>query len=341
MPNNMTITERNYDWLTTLDKLNLKNKSVMLIGGGEISKQYLKALLRLKISNITVITKTGKQIRDFCNSTKIDLLTGGFEKNLPLCGINDLVIVTTPIPLLISATKSAIAAGNKNILIEKPGSLYRKKLLPLMSSKVKIRIAYNRIVYPNFYKLKTLIEKDGGITSCRFTFTEWLNRIDLTKYQKDEYQFWGISNSLHVISMAMELIGMPKKLSTQKNGLLKWHKSGAIFVGSGISTKNIPFSYHADWGSGGRWGIEIMTKENLYQLKPLEELYVMPKYSGEKHRISFKATFPDTKPGLVEEIALMLNPNMEKKISLMTVRKAAAYNELAEKIFGYKQNKQC
>ena len=262
-------------------------------------------------------------------------MIGGFENNLSSCKSKDLVIIATPTPLLMSATKIVIKGGNKNILIEKPGSLYHKELSSLKSNKVKIRIAYNRIVYPNFYNLKALIEKEGGITSCRFTFTEWLNRIDFTKYQKDEYQFWGISNSLHVISMAMELIGMPKKLSPHRSGFLKWHKSGSIFVGSGISEKNIPFSYHADWGSGGRWGIEIMTKENSYHLVPLEDLYVTPKYSTERLRVPFKAAFNNLKPGLAEEIALMLQPNIEKKIPLVTPQKAAAYNKLAEKIFGY------
>ena len=332
----MNTTKKNYQWLTNLDKLNLSKKSVLLIGGGEISKQYLISLLRLNISDITVISKTGNQIKDFCSSNNISLLTGGFEKNLPSCDPKDLVIIATTIPLLIPATKLAIKTGNKNILVEKPGSLYYKKLLSLKSESVKIRIAYNRIAYANFHYLKTLIEQEGGITSCRFTFTEWLDRIDFNKYEKDEYEFLGISNSLHLISMAMELIGMPKKLSPYTTGSLKWHKSGSIFVGSGISEKNIPFSYHADWGSGGRWGIEIMTKENLYQLIPLEDLYVTPKYSTNSHRVSFDTAFTDTKPGITEEIALMLEPKMEKKIPLVTIQKAIKYNKLAKKIFGYK-----
>ncbi len=331
----MSSIKKKYDWLIHLDRLDLRKKSILLIGGGEISKQYLIALLRLKISDIIVITKTGNQIKDFCITNKITLLTGGFEKNLKSCGTKDLVIIATPIPQLISATKLAIKVGNKNILIEKPGSLYHKKLLSLNSSSIKIRIAYNRIVYPNFYYLKTLIEKEGGITSCKFTFTEWLDRIDFSKYEKDEYELLGISNSLHLISMVMELIGMPKKLSSYTSGFLNWHKSGSIFVGSGISEKNIPFSYHADWGSGGRWGIEIMTRENMYQLIPLEGLNATPKYSTKSHPISFETSFPDTKPGLAEEIALMLKPDMEKKIPLMTTQKAISYNKLAKKIFGY------
>ena len=61
------------------------------------------------------------------------------------------------------------------------------------------------------------------------------------------YSRWGISNSLHVISMAMELIGMPKDISIHQFGKLDWYPSGSVFVGNGISRNDMPFSYHADW----------------------------------------------------------------------------------------------
>lgn len=335
MFNNLNSAEKQYSWITNLQNLDFRNKSILIVGGGEIAKQYLIALLKLNITDITVISNTGKSIETFCKDNRLNLLVGGFEKNLPLCKKKDLVIIATPISLLIKATKMAIKLGNKNILVEKPGSLYHDQLTSLNTKKSRIRIAYNRIAYPNFYKLKTLIQKDGGITSCRFTFTEWINRIPFSKYPKEEYDFWGISNSLHVISMALELIGMPKKLFTTKSGFLKWHRTGAIFVGSGISKNNIPFSYHADWSSGGRWGIEIMTKENMYQLISLEELYCIPKFSTTKTPIIFKTSFSDTKPGLAEEISLMLSPKIEKNIPLITPQQAATYNKLAAKIFGY------
>ncbi len=328
--------DQSYTWLTKINELNLQKKSVLIIGSGYITEQYIHSLLKFKISDITIITKTGNSIQKLCASNNIKLLTGGFEK-INYTKKHDLVIIATPISLLIPATEFALDIGNENILIEKPGSLYYEELIKLSKkNKTKrIRVAYNRLVYTNFYKLKSLIEKEGGITSCRFTFTEWLDRIDFTKYPKEEYTFWGISNSLHVITMAMELIGMPKKLSVHKRGTLKWHKSGSIFVGNGVSIKNTPFSFHADWGSGGRWGIEIMTKESLYELIPLEELYVTPKYSTKRDKVQFKPAFSDTKPGISEEIALMFNPKMEKNIPLMTLSKSAKYNKLAEKIFGY------
>lgn len=330
--------EKYYEWLTKINKLNFQDKSILLIGGGEISEQYVEALVKLKITDITILTKTGKSIKSVFKN-KINIITGGFEKS-KYNKKHDLVIITTPIPLLLEATKFALNMGNNNILIEKPGSLFYKKLNTIANKtrNKRIRIAYNRIAYSNFYKLKSLIQKEGGISSCRFTFTEWLDRINFNKYEKEEYTCWGISNSLHVITMAMELIGMPKRISSLNHGKLKWHKTGSVFVGNGISEKNVPFSYHADWGSGGRWGIEIMTPENLYELIPLEELWVTPKYTTKKKQVKFDIAFNRVKQGLAEEIALMLSPEIEKKIPLVTLKKASQYNKLAEKIFGYSSN---
>jgi len=225
----------------------------------------------------------------------------------------------------------------KNILIEKPGSLYYQELEEITKyiKNENIRIGYNRLAYPNFFKLKQLIEDDDGITSCRFTFTERISNIDFGKKNSSVYNRWGISNSLHVITMAMELMGMPKEIYPHQYGRLEWHESGSIFVGSGISEKGIPFSYHADWGSGGRWGIEVNTKKNSYQLIPLEDLFVSPKNEGAWKKVNFDLAFPDLKQGIAEEIAIMLEENSQHKDILLSLEKAIKYNKLAELIFDY------
>ena len=326
-----------YEWLTKIGNLNFDGKSVLIIGGSELVKQYIEALSKMNVLDITVITKTGKKINDFCNKMDVKLLTGGYEENLEKMNKMDLVIVSTPIPLTISAAKLALKNGQTNILIEKPGSLYHKELLGLAeeAKAQSVRVGYNRLVYPNLHKLKKLVEKEGGITSCRFTFTERLSNMDFENYDKGVLSRWGISNSLHVITMALELIGMPNEIFPYQYGSLDWHKSGSIFVGTGISEKNIPFSYHADWGSGGRWGVEVNTKENSYQLIPLEEINVCKKDTDSWNKISYDMAYTDIKEGVAEEIAVMLDDNNSQKLELPTLEKAAEYNKVAEKIFGY------
>jgi len=334
------LTEISYDWITNIDALKFDDKSVLIIGAGEMAKQYSLALSKMNIKNVTIISKSQKKYSEFSNKFKFQILDGGFEKQLPSVSKKDLVIVATPTPLLIPATKLAIECGQITILVEKPGSLYHKELSSLIK-KIKtqrVRIAYNRLLYPSFQKLKSLVEEDGRISSCRFNFTEWIHRIPLERYQKDEYERWGISNSLHVISMAIELIGMPQKISTYQYGKLDWHQAGSIFVGSGISEKNIPFSYHADWGGGGRWEVEVITKKNIYRLVPLEDLYVCTVGSVNWEKIPLKIAYPDVKAGIAEEIAVMLSDDIEDKIEMVSIDKAVEFNNLAERIFGYDSN---
>ena len=326
-----------YEKLANIDSNNFQNKSVLIIGSGYIALEYVKALKKLKIKNIEILSKSENNLDNKVLS-EYKIIFGGFEKKINLIEKKDLTIIATPINLLVKAATLAIKSGQENILIEKPGSLFKTDLIILekLIKKQKIRIAYNRLFYPNFQKLKILTEMDGGITSCKFDFTEWVHTIPFGKYKKDVYRRWGISNSLHVISMAMELIGMPKKITTNQHGNLKWHPTGSIFVGNGVSEKNIPFSYHANWEGVGRWGIEVVTKKNIYRLSPLEKLFVLKKGTTEWKEIQIKNIFPKIKMGLAEEIVIMLDDALEKQLKMVTIKRAIEYNKLAEKIFAYK-----
>ena len=320
-----------YDWVTNIKSLNLKSKSVLIVGFGYMGQEYYKGLVEMGIKDVSVISLSNIE-------KEKNIVIGTYEK-ISKYGKKDLVILALPTKLLVPAAKIAIKHGQKNILIEKPGALNQKELEKIKKSKnVHIKIAYNRLFYPNLHKLKKLIQQDGGITSCNFSFTEWIHKLELKKYDSEVLEKWGIQNSLHVISMAIDLIGMPKKISTNRKGSLKWHSKGNIFVGNGISENNIPFTFNADWGSGGRWGIDIITKNNWYRLSPLETLQVCPKKSTNWKEVLFKKSFPNVKQGVCEEIAYMLDPKIQKKNEFIPIEKAIKLIKLANKIFGYSQN---
>lgn len=137
--------------------------------------------------------------------------------------------------------------------------------------------------------------------------------------------------------MAHDLIGLPKEMRTYRFGELDWHPSGNRFVGAGVTHENIPFSYHADWSSAGRWGIEVMTPENAYRLISLEQLYRCKRGTFNWDIIETISAFPEVKQGIAEEVAIMLAPELEETIPLVTPEKAAEYTELAEVILGYSQ----
>ena len=328
--------EEFYEWLVDINKLDFKDKSVLILGSGKIADQYAFALQKMNVKNITVISRKGIENDHIKYSLGVRILDDGFEKHLPNFEKQDLVIVALPTESLLKASEMALESGQTNILIEKPASLEPEKLelLKKYEKNSKIRIGYNRLLYPNFHKLKQLVKDDDGISSVKFTFTEWTDMINFSDYNEKTLKYWGIQNSLHVISMVIDLIGDFKQMSSFTSGKLDWHPSGSCFVGSGISEKNIPFSYHANWESGDRWGIEIFTKKNSYKLIPLEELYQCPKNSQNFNQIKFEKAFPDVKQGIAEEIAFMLSKDPETK-SFVTLSKAKKFIETAQKIFNY------
>ena len=328
-----------YQELLNINRLNFENKKVLVIGGGWMGKQYCTALRMMGVKDISVITRSEETAKDCREKFKCNALPGGYLKNLPLLSDRfDLVIIAVPIHELISATVGAINVGYYNILVEKPGALYSSVLEKVKSEipkNVRVRIAYNRVVYPTLWKLIDILSSGEEITSCFYTFTEWIHTINFNNNKPEVYQRWGISNSLHVISMAHFLIGMPKQISVYRNGGLEWHPTSSCFTGAGITEKGIPFSYHADWKSAGRWGIDIMTDQDGYRLMPLEKLYYCKKKSVEWEEIPVNSAYSDCKMGVAEEIAIMLYPELENLFPLITLEQGIKFIKLAEAIFGY------
>ncbi len=304
-----------------------------------MAEQYCVALTEMGIKDVCVVSRSEKSSKVCCDKYGYQPHYGGYEKCLLELGKFDLVIVATPVHELKPAAMQAVECGNKNILVEKPASLYSSELFEWAEQSddrnARIRIAYNRLVYPNLWKLKALVQSEGGITSCRYTFTEMVHTINFNNNQTDVYERWGIANSLHVISMTHDLIGLPKEMQPYRFGKLDWHSSGGRFVGAGVTEENIPFSYHADWSSAGRWGIEIMTPQNAYFLIPLEQLYRCKKGTFDWEQVETASAFPDVKQGIAEEVTIMLEPELERTIPLVAIKKAAEYTELAEEILGY------
>ena len=334
MPDNLNELS-SYDLISNLSLEKFSDSTVTIIGGGYMGQEYAKALECLDISNVTIITNTEKDPKNFSNKFDYKILSGGYKKHVPLLKKQDLVIIATPTELLFPVCDLCLDYKQDNILVEKPGSLFINdlKLLEEKSKGSRIRIAYNRLCYTNVHLLKKLCNDE--ILSCTFDFTEWTHKIPFNRYTKDEYRLWGISNSLHVISLAFELIGMPEKISCFHEGSLDWHPSGSIFTGSGISCKNIPFSYHANWESAGRWMVEIMTKNKSYRLMPLEGLFVCEKGSVDWNPVPFDSTSSKTKPGVLEEVAIMLDANLEKNCPLVTLEQSINYIKIATKILNY------
>ena len=134
------------------------------------------------------------------------------------------------------------------------------------------------------------------------------------------------------------MAGFPKIINSYVEGknLIKWHPSGSIFVGSGISEKNISFSYNTNWNSAGRWAIEVSTNKHRFYLKPIEKLFKQKKgeinlseidinEKNDKYEIEFK-------PGIHDLILCYLKNDFSKFLNL---KDQMFHINLYNKIGGY------
>lgn len=253
-------------------------ENIWIIGTGVIAQEYSKILFDLDI-NFTVIGRGQKNVDSFNKLYPSTAIVGGisnFLKQKPL--LPDAVIVAADIESLFSISKELIEFGVKKILIEKPGVLSSGEAEELNEVSrqydCEVFIAYNRRFFSSVIKAREIIVQDGGVSSLAFDFTEWSHIVGKLEKPNIVLSKWLIANSSHVIDMSFYLAGLPKEMACFHSGSLPWHPSASQFAGAGLTVNRVPFSYHANWESPGRWGIELMTRKHKLYFRPLEQLAV-------------------------------------------------------------------
>ena len=310
-----------------------------VIGSGPMGRHYVDALRTLGVRRIRVCSRSAEQLAAFHGIEGMTTVSGGIERLACHAQPEELAIVATPIAVLVPAAERLAQLGFRRLLIEKPASLWseeiRRLATALEAKGIEGVCAYNRVAYPSFHEAAACAARDGSITSCAYTFTEMIKPHWPTKFPAEELARWGIANSLHVMSLAHGLIGWPASFEGHRTGSIAWHPTGAVFVGSGLSERGIPFAYHADWGSTGRWSVEIHTPVASYRLCPLEQVFRRTSATGEWTELPVTTFAPQEKPGFVEQVAAMLSPQIRALVPVMSLAVTAALTRYGEAIFGY------
>ena len=254
------------------------NKLIWLIGPGSMAIDYVKVLKGLN-SNFIIVGRSKNSAMDFYENTRIQPYIGGMEnflnENPKKC---THAIVTVGVKELANITIQLLEYGVKNILVEKPAGLNVKEIAQVANvtkqNVAKVYVAYNRRFYASTLKAKDIIQKDGGVTSFNFEFTEWSHEIEKLKKEARVKENWFLANSTHVVDLAFYLGGTPKEISNYTAGGLKWHPTASIYSGAGISKTGALFSYQANWESAGRWSVEMLTKKHRLIFRPMEKLQI-------------------------------------------------------------------
>jgi predicted dehydrogenase len=282
---------------------------------------YARVLQKLTYT-INVVGRGKTSCENFHNKTGIRPIADGL-KNIEekILGSYHMAIVAVDIDQLASVTQTLIRGGVRRILLEKPGGLSLSELRSTndlaISLKCDVFIAYNRRFYASTRKALEMINQDGGITSIYFEFTERSHIITTLPIPDDIKQEWFLANSSHVCDLAFYIAGKPRLLSAYVQGSLDWHKTGAQFCGSGITEKGVLFSYHSNWASAGRWGLELCTAKRRLFLRPLEELHEQKTGESEcKPVLIVEEIDRQFKPGLFAQTQAFLAEQSEQLLSL-------------------------
>ncbi len=315
------------------------DRAVTVLGYGAMGREYVKALRSLGVRRVTVCSRSAAPLEALRGVEGLETQSGGYAALRRRADDADAAIVAVPTAELAPAARHLAGLGFRELLIEKPVALRAAEIEALhremSAAAVRATAAYNRVAYPSFHEVAARACDEGGITSCTYTFTEFIPRLDPSRYPPEEMRRWGIANSLHVMSMAHGLIGWPDRYGAFRSGEVAWHPAGAVFVGAGISRAGIPFAYHADWGSTGRWSVEVHTARASYRLCPLEQVFQRTAPTAEWEEIPVVAAAPEVKVGFVEQVAALLSPRLRKHVPLVSLSAAAALTRFGENIFGY------
>lgn len=335
----MTLSSK--EFADRLRETDFSSQSLLLVGFGEIGKEYLKVADRLGITNITVCSRSKANLAALSSRKNVRTISGGYENLREKIDADTTVIIATPIPTLLQGVQTVVELGCRNLLIEKPVALSSAELVGfserLEALGVNATVAYNRIGYPSLIEARYQIANGGApLTLAHYEFTELSNRFDPKNYGDKVMSRWGIANSAHVMSLAHSLIGLPQNWDARCTGNdIAWHPTGSVFVGSGVSESSIPFTYFANWGGTGRWSVSVETKEAAYQFCPLEKLYCRRKNFGPFEEIPVTLFSSETKPGFLEQVATLLNPELRETVPLMSLKDLKKMTEYCEDVFGY------
>lgn len=286
-----------------------------------MAQEYIKVLKNFDV-NIKVIARGKKNARLVKQIYNVEVIEGGLDLFLLSKPENcDLAIVCVRALDLYIATKKLLEFGVNEILIEKPGALYQKHLKELQDlerlNQANVLIAYNRRFYSATYEAQKIIKEDGGIVSFNFEFTEWSHIIEKLDNSDEEKNRLFISNSSHVVDLAFYLGGKPEKISCFTEGAISWHNSASVFAGAGVTESGALFSYHANWISAGRWGIEILTEKHKLIFRPMEKLQIQNKgtISADFIEIDDKLDL-DFKPGIYNLVNCIMKRDFSRFVTL-------------------------
>ncbi len=296
---------------------------ILLVGAGKMAADYAKVLAALDLRP-QVLGRGEASAATFTAATGLAVSIGPLADQLAaLPAVPDTAIVTVNAMYLAEATADLIRAGVKRLLVEKPAGLDLAELETLCTVATRhgaeVYVGYNRRFMASVLRAQEMVAEDGGILSVKFDFSEPSRRIAQIAKPQRELDTWFYGNSSHVVDMAFHFFGAPVRLDAAVTGSVSWHAAGAVFTGHAQNATNALMSWHANWLSPGRWGVEVMTPERRLIFQPLEELRVQSHkgFDAVPEPLSNQLD-TEFKPGLMRQVRAFLWGELADRLQLLS-----------------------
>jgi predicted dehydrogenase len=310
-----------------------------IYGTGAIVPVYLDGLLRAGIAadGIVIVGRREERARVIAARYGTRAAEIGHESDhRPTTAI----VAVTP-DALPALTRRALDAGARKILVEKPGALSSAELSKLhaavTAAGATAHVVFQRRFLPSAARCRDLIDDDGGAVACFFEMTEVeqhvLSLAETQNWAQENFTRWGLVNPIHVLDLALWLVGRPVQTAPHREGALSWHPSGATFSGTGRSDAGATLLYLATWGTAGRWRIEVTTRKRRLFLCPLENLEQQLSGSFAVTKVDVVAEPAGMKPGFAGLLNDFLSSHGPSR--LPDLGATAQLLDTAEHIFGY------
>jgi predicted dehydrogenase len=283
---------------------------IWLVGAGPMAVAHAAVLDRMG-RDYEVVGRSQASADAFTAKTGRAVRTGGLEQALAEGAAPTHAIVATGCEVLAATTLALLRAGTANLLVEKPAGLSGADVAAIgalaAQRNARVVIAYNRRCFASVEKARELIAEDGGLQSMTFDFTEMADKVGRMDRLQAVKERWLLANSTHVIDLAFHFGGKPADWCAHRAGRLDWHPAGAVFAGSGITGRNVLFSYTANWQGPGRWGLELVTARRRLVLRPMEVLQASSAALSPPEPVACDTRFEDAlKPGLYRQMEAFL-----------------------------------
>lgn len=281
---------------------------ILIVGAGPMARMHAQAARHLGLE-ARAVCRSEATAAEFRQATGLPCQPGGLTQWLQAHAAPHRAIVAVGVDALLDTSLTMLAAGVRDLLVEKPAGLNLTEVDRLAAGRgsARVVVGYNRRFYPSVQMALAMIAEDGGPTSLRFDFTERAGMIAAGQQPPEVKRNWVLANSSHVIDMAFFLAGAPTTLHTQVTSSLDWHPAGARFAGVGLTDRGAAFSYHADWEAPGRWSVDVRTRRRRLLLEPLEQLHVQHTGSFALEPVALPAEPDGQKPGVLGQLRAFLD----------------------------------